>query len=254
MTMRGYLITRCVNPYGGSGNQALFGLDDLFANSKARQIGDRVEVELIHDAFAVSFDGFDGNVEAGGDILGGVSFGDELKDLSFTRGLQFRRTAGGRGEIDIVADEHTGNSAAEIYLAAHDGANSRNQFFEGRIFQQVPPGAGLDRFRDIVSIGVHGEDDDASRGLEFLQLAHGLQSVQTRHGDVEEEDIGSELVGHVDCLVAVHSFSDNADVGTLLEHGTESGAKQEVVISQYQSDSRHQVFAASGASRVMVVP
>src|SRR5690349_13894593 len=68
-----------------------------FADGILRQLGDGVEVELLHDGPAVGLGGFDRNPEAHRDLLGSLAFGGELEDLALAGG----EAAEGALAIDI---------------------------------------------------------------------------------------------------------------------------------------------------------
>ena len=60
----------------------------------ARQAGDIVDVQLVHDLLTMLFDGFYADAEFAGDLLIGKTFGDQLEDFSFAGG-QFGGFPGG---------------------------------------------------------------------------------------------------------------------------------------------------------------
>ena len=55
-------------------------LNDSFADRVQHDVGGGVQVELLHQAAAVSFDGVEAHAEQRSGFLVGFSFGDELED------------------------------------------------------------------------------------------------------------------------------------------------------------------------------
>src|SRR5579862_2052087 len=70
-----------------------FRTNDSGANRVANETGDVVQAKPPHDLGAVRLDGFHAQVQVARDALGGVTFGDELQNLSLAR----RERLGARG-------------------------------------------------------------------------------------------------------------------------------------------------------------
>src|SRR5262249_10314140 len=58
-------------------------LHDAIAYRVSNQRGGRRELELAHDCATMCFDGLDTDVQKTGDLLGGVTLGDELNHTTF---------------------------------------------------------------------------------------------------------------------------------------------------------------------------
>jgi len=59
---------------------------------------------------------------------------------------------------------------------------------------------------------VHAEEDDDGRRAGVLHLTRGLKAVEAGHGDVEDEDVGMQLVCGTYCIIAGADGSNNREV------------------------------------------
>ena len=78
------------------------------ADGETGEIDGGVDVNFAHDIAAMDFDGGVGDEEGGGDLAGGLAFGDELEDFAFARGEEaagravgWEEAAGGVGGNEI---------------------------------------------------------------------------------------------------------------------------------------------------------
>ena len=86
-------------------------------------------------------------------------------------------------------------------------------------------------------VGVHREHDDADVGHVLFDLAGGLHAVHLGHGDVHQDDVGLEVLGQADGLLAVAGLAD--DVEALVGHRTvKTFTQHPVVVRQHQPDCR----------------
>ena len=56
---------------------------ETFADGVLRQLGDTVDIEFVHDAQTVGFDGLGTDVQPQGDLLGGSALREQLQHLTF---------------------------------------------------------------------------------------------------------------------------------------------------------------------------
>ena len=76
----------------------------------------------------------------------------------------------------------------------------------------------------------------ASRGL-LLDLARGFEAVQERHRDVQDDDVGLELLGGVDEGPPVGDLAD--DVVVSREQFLEGAEEERVIVGEQNSRSTH---------------
>src|SRR5512138_1485331 len=103
---------RSRNPRTLNDGQLDAALDDAGANGVAGESGGVVDVQLLHEMFAMLLDGLDADAEFGRSLLVGLAFGDQLEHFHLARSqlgsflVEQSRTAG-RWWIETVAT--TGN-------------------------------------------------------------------------------------------------------------------------------------------------
>src|SRR5207245_11182942 len=85
---------------------------------------------------------------------------------------------------------------------------------------------------------VHGDEYRAGLGARLTQPAGGLDPVEHRHGDVHQYELGAELDGRADCLLAVAGLAYDVEAGLL--HGPPQPlAEQFVVVDQQEAGIGH---------------
>jgi len=77
---------------------------------------------------------------------------------------------------------------------------------------------------------VESEEDFGDGGHEFVQDSRGFQAVHHRHGQIEDDQIGSHLHGHFHGFAAVHSFGANFQEGVIFEQAAERLAQVRIVV------------------------
>jgi hypothetical protein len=78
--------------------------------------------------------------------------------------------------------------------------------------------------------GVLGEEDDRNFGHDLFELAGGLQAVEDRHGNVEDDQVGLALNGEVDGFLAVAGLGAEFVILLGLKHFAEGFADEGIVV------------------------
>ena len=86
------------------------------------------------------------------------------------------------------------------------------------VLGQIPAGAGAARFEGGGVVGVGGEHDARDVGGVCAQSAGGLDAVESRHVQVDEDDVRVVLCGQGKRLEAGRRPTDDGDVGEEVEH------------------------------------
>jgi hypothetical protein len=79
--------------------------------------------------------------------------------------------------------------------------------------------------------GVLGEEDDRNFGHDLFELARGLQAVEDRHGNVEDDQVGLALQREVNGFLAVAGFGAEFVILLLFEHSAKHFADERIVVS-----------------------
>jgi hypothetical protein len=191
-----------------------------------------VQIKFEHDVGAMGFGGVDGDAEERGDFFIGLTLGEELEDLAFTRSEPGARMFGsfGRSDGGIIGGD-SGNASGEVGFVLAYGIDGGEENAVGIIFEDVTTRAGLnDLLNEIVGF-VHGQDKDFGIGGRGTNAASGFDSVEQGHADIQDSDVGLEFGGFVYGIAAVGSFGGDFPAGTGFEESTESGANDGMVVS-----------------------
>ncbi len=104
------------------------------------------------------------------------------------------------------------------------------------VLEEESAGAGPHRPPDVL-VGVEGgEQDDLRRVLSCSQSLSGGQSVELRHPDVHQYDIGPVLVDRGNDLGTVADSADDRQVVKLAEHHRQSSPHESVIVHDEHPD------------------
>ena len=106
-----------------------------------------------------------------------------------------------------------------------------HDFLDGAVLDQVPHGSGLEGPGHDVAVVVHREHDDGDARLGAVDQPGGLHAVEDRHGDVHQHDVGQQLLGQAERLLAVGRLPDDVEAG-VLEGSAKSFAQRAVVVGE----------------------
>ncbi len=219
------------------------GGDDFVADGVEDEFGEGVEIELKHDVGAMGFGGVDADSEEVGDVLVAFAFGEELKDLAFTRSEAGTVSPGGIGGIgsEILGSKGRGDAEREVGLVLADSIDGGEENTIGVIFQNVAASPGLDNLLNELVGFVHGEDEDLGVGRDLADAARGVDTIQKGHADVEDSDVWFVLSGLFDGVATVNGFGANLPANARIKESAQAGADDSVIIRDQDAKGRHRV-------------
>jgi hypothetical protein len=77
---------------------------------------------------------------------------------------------------------------------------------------------------------VLGEDEDFGGGHGVADERSGFEAVEAGHADVHDYDVGGELAGFFDGILAIKGFAADFVIGLGLNEGADAAAHNFVVI------------------------
>jgi len=89
----------------------------------------------------------------------------------------------------------------------------RHQVGAERPLEEKGIGAAHLRRLVIGVFSVYGDDNDLAFGARRLAPPQDLQAVDLRHAEVQQQDIGPEVLGQAHCLRAVRRLAHHVEVG-----------------------------------------
>ena len=98
------------------------------------------------------------------------------------------------------------------------GAHRSDELVARHRLQQVSRGSGLERSPYELVVVVRREDHDPNAGVGEGQVASDVDATAVRQSNVDEDDVGHEVVDHGQRGVAVVGLADDDDVLGCLEH------------------------------------
>jgi hypothetical protein len=126
--------------------------------------------------------------------------------------------------------------SADPVIAAEDGAQGLGEVAGDGVLEDDAAGADLQGLNDLLGGDGAGEHDDLDARRLGHDGTHGFEAGEARHGEVEQKNVGFELEGLGDGVVAVFGFADDFEAGFVLQYGLDTGADDEVVVGDDDAD------------------
>ena len=132
---------------------------------------------------------------------------------------------------------------ADISSFAEDHIESANEFFLGVGLQDVTACAGAEsRFHKFRG-GVQSQQQNFNFGQDFVDDAGRFEAVEARHGDVHDDDFGTQFAGEADGVLSVGGFSAELPFRVVAEDALDAAADNGVIVDD--EDAWHLSFHAS---------
>src|SRR5262249_31322144 len=130
----------------------------------------------------------------------------------------------------------------------------REQSFGRCVFPEEPGRSCLQRLVDVL-IEVEGGEHDHARTFQFRRqdLACGLEPVEVRHANVEQQDVGVQQGSLFDCLDTVTCLADYLDVLVGVDDRAQCGTRESVVVCDQHANA-HGPISSSGIRPRMAYP
>src|SRR5947207_448783 len=138
-----------IRKYAERASVKLRRLDQALADGELGEPGHRAQLELAHQVRPVRLDRARADSEPGGDLLGGVSLGDELEHHALTLGEEVEGPW-----LPRRAAHHVGQRAldggAVVGTPGHHGLEPGDQILNRGVLEQIAVGASLDGALDVL--------------------------------------------------------------------------------------------------------
>lgn len=96
-------------------------------------------------------------------------------------------------------------------LAEHGEADRAGQIDSCARFQDVTRGSQTESGVHVIRIGVSRDEDDARGGIGSAETARGNESIHDGHFDIENDDVGMQLVYGRQGLLAIPGRADHIE-------------------------------------------
>ena len=126
----------------------------------------------------------------------------------------------------------------EQSLAGGDDPNGIEDVFGARVFEQEAARSAAQRLIDVVVEIERGQHDDPQLGELGIagDPAGGLQSVESWHPDVHEDDVRPHPPRESDGVGTVLRFADQLEVVGVAHHRGEPGPHQRLIVGDDDPD------------------
>jgi DNA-binding transcriptional LysR family regulator len=186
------------------------------------------------------------------DLRVGEPARDQPENLRFPGAELLRPGRGGLGAHP--AHQAAGHRGREHGLAPGRGPHPVGEHRPGRVLQQVPGRAGLDRAQDVGVGVIRGQHHDRGTG----QVPDGFHPIAARHPQVHEDDVRTQPPGERHRLRTGRRLADHLDVRLGRQHAPQALADDRVVVGQQDPDHAGTIaltrVPAPGALSTVSVP
>ena len=113
-------------------------------------------------------------------------------------------------------------------------------------------GAGGEDFANYLFGIVDGKNEDAGIRIGGEDLPSGIQAVQVRHSDIQQENVRLEFGGKFDGFTTVLGFAANLPSGMVFQHRANSFSGYLVVIRDQDSKHAHASYFQFRQPRILI--
>src|SRR5215210_4813455 len=178
------------------------------------------------------------DVERGGDRLVAHPARHQSENLAFAIRQRLRRGRGSSRPLAHATREKRGDRGVEMHLAAMRRADRPGDIVGIRVLQDVARCTGLEGGGHLRLLHEARQGDDLRLGKLGLDRRRRLDSVEDRHEEVHQDDIGAQLARGGDGQLAVLSLADDLDVAEKLEEAAKAATHDGVVVDEEHPDRR----------------
>jgi len=222
-------------------NRILLDRDQTLCDSELGKTSNAMDVELPHNALAMSLDSPNSNPQAAGDFLVAQALRNGNQNLAFAIADLARLGALPTSANELVY-RHARDIGTKECLTRINGLYGFNQFVSRCLFQHKTARAGLQNAHDMIGIAIHRKDKDLDPCIFFSKQIRGSQPVHARHIDVHQHDIGRKFLGLAYGLLTVSGFANDGDLRVLAQARAKPLAHDRVIVDHKDADR----FFASG--------
>jgi two-component system KDP operon response regulator KdpE len=193
-------------------NAVASGRNEAVFDRVLNQLGAGLQPKKLHGAVFVEFDGSRADVENRRHLLHRFALRKELKDLTLAR-AQVAQPRVRRLEVEPGVHHPFGNRRRDIAPALERLSDGGRQLGRRGIFQQVPRCLSPERFCRDARLTVLREVDDLDVRVQRFQLLAGVEAVQERHRNIDDDDFGFQFRGGLEQCTSVADGAHDVEVG-----------------------------------------
>src|SRR5262245_16191991 len=166
-----------------------------------------VEAQFLADVSAMRLDGARADEQGRGYIIGRFVICDHFQNGAFGRREAFNSMLLAGGSAAAI-DEIRSHGRAGVMSSGDDRFDPRDDVCDGAVFQDITSGPGVERLVHEALFAMDCQKDDFDRELPLADEARDLETVQTRHIDVEQDDARHQLLYLFESLLPVACLRD----------------------------------------------
>src|ERR1700733_5290037 len=190
-------------------------------NGKQRQFQTRGDSGFVENVRQMALHRLLADTELLGDITIAATLYDAANHFQFP-GREAIGFALGNGSLlhELVQCAHQVDHAlaADPVIPGGDGPYGGGKVVGQGVFEHDATGAYLQGFNDLLGGDGAGREQDLYSWRTTHDGPHSLETGQTRHLQIKEEDVGQQFEGCCDGFVAVRCLTQHFEAGVALKH------------------------------------
>jgi len=127
-------------------------------------------------------------------------------------------------------EQGSGERRVDVALARVHGADGPEEFRRRRAFERVSRGARAQETRDVSAFLMHREDENFDAWKISREAFRRLGAAAVRHGHVEKQDVGLQLLGEPPRLLTTVCLADDHNTRLGIHQGAQTLADDNVVV------------------------
>src|ERR1041385_2272817 len=181
--------------------------NEMMVHGKQRQFQAVGYAQLVKNVSEVMLDRLLGDRELFGNVLIGISIDDGCNDVKFARrqivGAFPAPLLGYGGEVPDDSHQVRNAFAAHPELAVHHATNALQEELSGGFLEDYASHSVVQSIHNLFALDGCRKQDDLDGFNGAAALPDRFESRNTRHGKVQQQDVGFKLVSHLDGFSAI---------------------------------------------------
>ena len=182
----------------------------------------------------MGFCGLEADSQEAGDLLRRLALRDELQDLALSGRQRVARYIR-LGQVGF--DDRLRDAGAQVHHAFQHFVDRTHQVGRDLGLDDIPLDARPDRLQDVMVVRVHREENRLGPRAGVKDLPGSVQSIQQRHGEIQDRHVRAARARLTERLLAVAGFRDNGEPFPL-QQGFQALPDDRVVIRE-ENPIRH---------------
>src|SRR5262245_54730174 len=202
--------------------------------------------QLAHGVGFVGFDGLDAEIEPLRDLLVGGAPRDHLEHLDLARAERRPWLT-----VDPIGRRRQSRLQCpiDIGVARGDSPDGVDQFGWRTLLEQIARGPGIHQQSEVTAVGMARQHEDLDLRTALEQLRRRREAVQSRHGNIHDDDVRRVALDLRDRLLSLARSSDDLHVLLRVEDHAHAFAHGFMIVGEHDAELRGHLSKRTNCAR-----